>query len=74
MEQKNEVVAMSIYEYNEEYVMQVTYEDGKEHAIVQMVEGAMKNLGIDLEKACQVLDLSVEEYQQAIKGQISWKQ
>ena len=42
MEQKNEVVAMSIYEYNEEYVMKVTYEDGKEHAIVQMVEAAMK--------------------------------
>ena len=73
MEQKNEVVAMSIYEYNEEYVMKVTYEDGKEHAIVQMVEAAMKNLDIYLEKACQILDLSVEEYQHAIKGQISWK-
>ena len=36
MEQKSEVVAMSIYEYNEEYVMKVTYEDGKEHAVVQM--------------------------------------
>lgn len=73
MEQKNEVIAMSIYEYNEEYMMKVTYEDGKEHAIVQMVEAAMKNLGIDLEKACHILDLSVEEYQRAKKGQISWK-
>ncbi len=27
--QRNEVVAMSIYEYNEEYAMRVTYEDGE---------------------------------------------
>lgn len=73
MEQKNEVVAMSIYEYNEEYVMQVTYEDGKEHAVVQMVEAVMKNLNMNLEEACQVHDISVEEYQRAKKGQISWK-
>lgn len=74
MEQKNEVVAMSIYEYNEEYVMQVTYEDGKEHAVVQMVEAVMKNLNMNLEEACQVHDISVEEYQRAKRGQISWKQ
>lgn len=30
MEQKAEVVAMSIYEYNEEYVKRVTYEEGME--------------------------------------------
>ena len=74
MEQKNEVVAMSIYEYNEEYVMQVTYEDGKEHAVVQMLVAVMKNLNMNLEEACQVHDISVEEYQRAKRGQISWKQ
>lgn len=30
MEQKAEVIAMSIYEYNEEYVRKTLFEDGKE--------------------------------------------
>ena len=69
MEQKSEVVAMSIYEYNEEYVMRVTYEEGEiagyKKGLVHNVEAAMKNLGINLEKACEVLEISMEEYQQA---------
>lgn len=79
-EQKSEVVAMSIYEYNEEYAMRVTYEDGEtagyergktdEHrqTLIHNIEAAMKNLGLSLEKACAALDVSVEEYRQA-KGQ-----
>lgn len=70
MEQKSEVVAMSIYEYNEEEVLRVTYEDGKEHAMIQMVEAAMKNLGMDLETACKGLNLTVEEYQLAKSRQV----
>lgn len=73
MEQKSEVVAMSIYEYNEEYAMRVTYEDGEtagyenghRQTLVHNVEAAMKNLNIDLEKACSTLDVSVEEYRRA---------
>ena len=77
MEQKSEVVAMSIYEYNEEYVMRVTYEEGeiagykrgkadeREQNLIHIIEAAMKNLGISLEKACEVLEISMEEYQQA---------
>lgn len=77
MEQKSEVVAMSIYEYNEEYVMRVTYEEGEiagykrgkadehERNLIHNIEAAMKNLGISLEKACEVLEISMEEYQQA---------
>ena len=61
---------MSIYEYNEEEVLRVTYEDGKEHAMIQMVEAAMKNLGMDLETACKGLNLTVEEYQLAKSRQV----
>lgn len=76
-EQKSEVVAMSIYEYNEDYVMRVTYEEGeiagykrgkedeRVESLIHTIEAAMKNLGISLEKACEVLEISVDEYQQA---------
>lgn len=81
VEQRNEVVAMSIYEYNEEYAMRVTYEDGENagyergkaegkaegfgQSMVHSIEAAMKNFGISLEKACAGLDVTVEEYQRA---------
>lgn len=81
VEQRNEVVAMSIYEYNEEYAMRVTYEDGENAGyergkaegkaegfrqnLVHNIEAAMKNFGISLEKACAGLDVTVEEYQRA---------
>ena len=77
LEQKSEVVTMSIYEYNEEYVMRVTYEEGEiagyergkaegsGQKLIHNIESAMKNLDICLEKACEVLDVSIEEYQQA---------
>ncbi len=80
MEQKSEVVAMSIYEYNEEYVMRVTYEEGEiagynrekmeghEQNLIHNIEAIMKNLGINLEKAYEVLEISMEEYQQAKAG------
>mgnify|MGYP006943502812 FL=1 len=80
-EQRNEVVAMSIYEYNEEYAMRVTYEEGEiagyergkaegraegfGQTLVHNIEAAMKNFGISLEKACAGLDVTVEEYQRA---------
>lgn len=75
VEQRNEVVEMSIYEYNEEYAMRVTYEDGENagyergkaegfgQSLVHNIEAAMKNFGISLEKACAGLDVTVEEYQ-----------
>lgn len=81
MNQRNEVVAMSIYEYNEEYAMRVTYEDGenagyergkaegkaegREQTLIHNIEAVMKNFGISLERACAGLDVSVEEYQRA---------
>lgn len=77
MEQKAEVIAMSIYEYNEEYVRKSLFEDGMEtgynkgqqvgnaRRLVQNVDSVMKKLGISLDKACEILDTTVEEYEKA---------
>lgn len=60
---------MSIYEYNEEYALRVTYEEGENsgynRTLVHNIEAVMKNLCLTLEKACAALDVSVEEYRQA---------
>ena len=92
MEQKAEVIAMSIYEYNEEYVKKTLFEDGYDtgkldgynagkadgynagkadgvlqvaFTLVNNIESAMKNLNIDLTKACEVLGVSITDYQNA---------
>jgi len=83
MEHKAEVVAMSIYEYNEEYVRKSLFEDGVEtgynkgynfgqqmgdaRRLVQNVNSLMEKLGISLEKACEILDTTIEEYENAKK-------
>ena len=73
MEQKAEVIAMSIYEYNEEYVKKTLFEDGYDAGkldgmgmgIINSVEAVMKNMNANLEQACKILDVSVEEYNEA---------
>lgn len=81
LDDKAEVVAMSIYEYNEEYVRKSLYEDGQEegyqqgHAdgiilgkaeiLVKSVESAMQNFEVDLEKACEGIGVTIEEYKEA---------
>lgn len=45
MEQKAEVIAMSIYEYNEEYVRKTLFEDGKETGYNQGKAVGEKKLG-----------------------------
>lgn len=81
MEQKAEVIAMSIYEYNEEYVKKTLYEDGydagqrdgynsgqkdgMELNMVQNVEALITNLGLSLPKACEALGCTVKEFQTA---------
>jgi len=67
MENKAEVVAMSIYEYNEEYVRKSLFEEGAAQKLVQNIESVMAKLGISLEKACEILDTTVEEYENAKK-------
>lgn len=83
MENKAEVVAMSIYEYNEEYVRKSLFEDGMEtgynkgfdfgqqngaaQKLVQIVESAMPNFENNLQKTCAILNISIEEYEKAKK-------
>ena len=78
LEQKAEVIAMSIYEYNEEYVRKSLTETGYEQGLedgrregkaegraeilVKNVEAVMKNLKLDLEKACAAVGTTQEEY------------
>ena len=77
LEQKSEVVAMSIYEYNEEYIrrtlleegQEIGYAEGKEEGkaimLVENVEILMKNLDADVSKACATLGITPEEYEKA---------
>ena len=77
LDQKAEVMAMSIYEYNEEYVKKSLYEEGLEDGIkegekvgvlktlVKNVEAAMRNFHISLKEACEGLGTTVEEYEKA---------
>lgn len=69
-EQKAEVIAMSIYEYDEEkakrYYFSEGYEDGKilgkAAALLDNVASIMKNLNISLSNACDLLGITVEDY------------
>ena len=73
LEQKGEVMAMSIYEYNEEYVKKSLYEEGLEEGekvgilknLAKNVEAIMKNLHIDMKNACDIIGTTVEEYEKA---------
>ncbi len=75
IEQKSEVIAMSIYEYNEEYVRKSLYENGYEQGeksgdalrLIKSVDAIMKNLNINLEKACEMIGTTYEEYCEAKK-------
>lgn len=77
LEQKAEVIAMSIYEYNEEYVKKTLHDEGydaglaegeirgKAENIISNVESIIKNLGLDLPKACEGLGITIKEYEDA---------
>ena len=75
LEQKGEVMAMSIYEYNEEYVKKSLYEEGMEEGMLKTlaknVEAAMRNFHISLKEACEGLNTTVEEYEKAKNSIIS---
>lgn len=70
IQQKAEVIAMSIYEYNEEYVRQTLLEDGREEgwaagkaeALVSSVRAVMENFHLDLEGACRGIGITLEDY------------
>jgi len=73
LQQKAEVVAMSIYEYNEEYVrrtlleegQEIGYAEGKATMLVEVIERLTESLNMDVFKACTTLGITLEEYEQA---------
>ena len=68
---------MSIYEYNEEYVKKVLYEDGETAGfrngeavgsykmLVRLVESCMSTQSIDLATACKKIGVGLSEYESA---------
>lgn len=68
-EQKAEVIAMSIYEYNEEYMKKTLFEDGMDQGaaktLVKNAESVMKHLQVNIEKACEILGTTIEDYEKA---------
>lgn len=80
-EQKSEVIAMSIYEYNEEYVrktffeegMETGYQEGREEGkaegkaetLIKSVETVMQKFQVSLQKACEGVGATVEDYNRA---------
>ena len=78
-EQKAEVIAMSIYEYNEEYARKTFFEEGQEEGynkgvadgkregkaetLVNSIHRIMESLDLEIDKACELLGISVEEYE-----------
>ena len=60
---------MCIFEFNEEKFLKSerewAREEGRKETLVKYVETLMKNLNIDLQKACEDLGISVEEYENA---------
>lgn len=60
---------MSIYEYNEEYVKKVLYEDGEAAGsykmLVRLVESFMSAQSIDPARACKEIGISLSEYESA---------
>lgn len=69
LEQKSEVIAMSIYEYNEEYVRKVLFEDGMEKGMEKGMEEGYnrgvtdaKEQGIQaVVETCQEVEIGKEE-------------
>ncbi len=79
LEQKAEVIAMSIYEYNEEYARKAFFEDGAAagyaqgrdigyaKCLLQSVEALRKNLSCSVQEACESMGATMEEYEEALK-------
>lgn len=60
-----EAVRMNILEFGMAKGKELGLEEGRLKTLVENVEAAMKNFSIDLQKACEGLGTSVEEYEKA---------
>ncbi|MCM1038293.1 MAG: hypothetical protein NC434_03150 [Ruminococcus sp.] len=76
-----EAVEMNIFEIGREHGRELGLEEGREEGreqgslrtLVKNVETAMKNFGIDLQRACEGLEISVEEYEKAKQQVALWE-
>lgn len=72
-----EAVKMNILEIGIEHGKELGFEQGQEQGrlrtLVKSVELNMKNFGIDLQKACEGLEISVEEYEKAKQQIALWE-
>lgn len=66
LEQRSEVITMSIYEYNEEYIRRTLredgYADGRRKGLTEAVDAMVENFHIDLNEACKMVGLSEKDY------------
>lgn len=73
-----EAVEMNIFEIGVERGKEMGLEKGLEQGhfrtLVKSVELNMKNFGIDLQKACEGLEISVEDYEKAKQQIAMWEQ
>lgn len=67
---KSEVIAMSIFEYDEKAVRQVYYEDGLKAGIRTGILNMLKTQKYSLEEISEVFQVPVEEIEQIKKQQI----
>ena len=74
---------MSIYEYNEEFARKTFFEEGREdgygkgvadgkregraETLVNSIHKIMESLNLEADKACELLGISVEEYERMSK-------
>ena len=65
-----EIVEMGILEIGMERGMELGIKQGRLEALVNSVELSMKNFHVDLQTACEGMEISVEEYEKA-KQQLS---
>lgn len=68
-----EAVEMNILEIGIERGKELGLEQGQLRTLVKSVELSMKNFGIDLQKACDGLEISVEEYEKAKQKIALWE-
>ncbi len=68
-----EAVKMNILEIGIAKGKELGLEEGRLNTLVENVESAMKNLNIDLHKACEALGTSIEEYENAKRQVTLWK-
>lgn len=69
MEQKSEVIAMSIYEYNEDYVRKSLYEDGRLELLFELVQEGTLSVKDASAKASMTEDAFMDAYQTAKEKQ-----